>query len=332
LREHIQMAYAKRIPLFVWGTFGIGKSQTIAWVAKELNLQFTDVRISQLDPSDLRGLPITSNGETRWLPPNWLPRDKNSKGILCFDELNLAPPSIQASAYQLILDRRLGDYILPDGWVIISAGNRIEDRASVFDLSAPLANRFTHIELGVPDTQAWSDWGLGNGVDSRVIAFLNFKPSRLFSFDGKIKEKAIPTPRSWAFCSRLIDGVDDYDLLERLIASAVGEGTAIEMIAFLKLQRKIDIKKILEHPESVKEIKEIDLKYSLLSVVTEYYKKNKTKTTLEKLIAVCNNMEAEFAVLLLRFVKAVDTAFFTKEIIKASGYKELSKNYAQYLL
>src|SRR3990167_5748319 len=117
LREHIQMAYAKRIPLFVWGTFGIGKSQTIAWVAKELNLQFTDVRISQLDPSDLRGLPITSNGETRWLPPNWLPRDKNSKGILCFDELNLAPPSIQASAYQLILDRRLGDYILPDGWV-----------------------------------------------------------------------------------------------------------------------------------------------------------------------------------------------------------------------
>ena len=332
LIEHIKIAYERRLPLFIWGAFGIGKSTIVKDVTKQLNLNFVDVRISQLEPTDLRGLPHIDNNTTRWLPPNWLPQDKDSKGILFFDELNLAPPSIQASAYQLVLDRQLGDYRLPDGWVIISAGNRIEDKASVFELPAPLANRFTHIELAIPDVETWSEWGLNNGVDSRVVAFLNFKPSRLFSFDGKIKEKAIPTPRSWAFTSRLIDGVEDNELLERLTASAVGEATAIELLAFLKLQRKIDIKAILDKPESVKAIKEIDLKYSLLSVATEYYKKNKNKTTLDKLFLLVEQLEAEFGALLLRFVKAVDIPFFTKTATTIKSWDIVSKNYAKYLL
>ena len=155
----IKLAYQRKQPIYVWGATGIGKSMTIKRVAKEIakdmglnynediskineegNFSVVDIRISQLDPSDLRGLPKIDNGNTKWLPPNWLPRA--GKGIIFFDELNLAPPSIQASAYQLILDRRLGEYILPEGWIIISAGNRLEDRANVFELPAPLKNRF----------------------------------------------------------------------------------------------------------------------------------------------------------------------------------------------
>lgn len=335
LKETIKVCYETRTPLFIWGTMGIGKSDTLKDIAKEMDINLIDVRVSQLEPSDLRGLPKIDNGNentTRWLVPNWLPRDENSKGILFFDELNLSPPSIQASCYQLILDRKIGDYKLPDGWVVISAGNRVEDKANVFEMSYPLANRFTHIELQIPTIESWVDWGLKNGIDSRILTFLNFKPSRLFSFDSKIKDKAFGTPRSWYFCSKLIKDVTDLDKLEILISSAVGEGTAIELLAFLKLNRKIDVAEILKNPKKVREFKEIDLKYSLLSTMVEHYRKHKDKDTLQKIMGVCFELEAEFSVLLLRMIKAIDEAFFSKEIVKLKEFNKVRENYAQYII
>jgi len=335
LKEVVNHAYDKKVPLFIWGAMGIGKSSVIRDLSKERNLKCVDVRISQLEPADLRGLPSVDNGVTKWLTPNWLPKDKDSKGILFFDELNLAVPSIQASCYQLILDRKLGDYELPEGWVIVSAGNRVEDRANVFEMSSPLANRFIHVELGVPSVESWTDWALQNGIDSRIISFLHFKQSRLFGFDSKNKDKAFGTPRTWDYCSSLIKGMD-YDkskvLLNTLVASSVGEGTAIEMLAFLKLQRKVNAEDILKNPKKINDITEIDLKYSLLSSISDYYNKHKKKETLGQILGVVKEMEAEFGILLLRLSKANDVNFFKNNVITIPLFKELSQQYAKYLI
>lgn len=346
LQEQISISYETKQPLFIWGGTGIGKSQVIKQtaekIAKGLDLEFTedvknvkafgflDIRISQLEPSDLRGLPIQNltTKTTDWLIPNWLPQEKDGKGIIFFDELNLSPPSIQAVAYQLILDRRIGDYVLPEGWVIVSAGNRIEDKCSVFDMSSALCNRFLHATLTNPSVEDWTKWAVENDIDGRIISFLSWKPTSFNRSGEKNKEKAFATPRSWAFCSKLIQGRTDNNLLNRLSSSAVGEGTALELTAFLRLQTKIDFESILKNPKQIKQIKELDLKYLLVGTIAEKYRKD--KKLLEKIILVTEHLEPEFAVLLLRFLKAYHSEHF-KKVMLTKGQKVL-KQYADILV
>jgi len=347
LEEQLKIAYQTKTPLFIWGGTGIGKSETIKHtaqqIAKDEKLEFSedikddkafaflDIRISQLEPSDLRGLPVQNldTKTTDWLIPSWLPQNENSKGLIFFDELNLSPPSIQAVAYQLILDRRIGDYVLPKGWVIASAGNRIEDKCSVFEMSNALCNRFLHTTLSNPSVEDWTKWAIENNVDGRIISFLNWKPSSFNCVDNNNnKDKAFPTPRSWVYCSRLIDGRTEQRLLMRLVSSAVGEATALELTAFLKLQTKIDFETILKNPKQVKKIDEIDLKYVLLGTISEKYRKD--KALLEKILPICEQLEPEFAVLLLRFLKAYHPEHF-KKIMLNKGQKIL-KQYAEILI
>ena len=346
LNEQIKISYATKTPLFIWGGTGIGKSQVIKKTAQEIAeaekldfiedtsnpkaFGFLDIRISQLEPSDFRGLPIQNlqTKTTDWLIPSWLPTDKESKGLIFFDEINLSPPSIQAVAYQLILDRRIGDYILPNGWLIVSAGNRIEDKCSVFEMSSALCNRFLHATLQTPSVESWTKWAIENEVDGRIISFLNWKPSSFNRSGERNKDKAFSTPRSWAFCSRLIEGRTDNNLLTRLTSSAVGEGTALEFIAFMKLQTKIDIESILKNPSQIKKIEEIDLKYVLIGTLSERYRKD--KKILSKIIPVCEFLEPEFAVLLLRFLKAYHPENFKKEMLGKNV--KILKQYAEILL
>ena len=345
LKEQLRISYDSKTPLFIWGGVGIGKSQSIKSCAMEIaeseglkfvetntengHFGFLDVRISQLEPSDLRGLPIqdAESGTTKWLIPNWLPKNPDSKGIIFFDELNLSPPSIQSCAYQLILDRRIGDYELPKGWVIVSAGNRAEDKCSVFEMSSALSNRFLHTTLQTPDKESWTSWAVENDIDSRVVSFINFKPSALNSGENDNRDRAFPTPRSWAFCSNIIREKNDLGLLKRLVGSAVGEGTATEFIAFLKLQKQINLADILKNPKQIKDVEGIDLKYVLLGTIAEKYKKD--KKILTKTFALCEYLEPEFAILLLRFLKATDKNNFRKTILKDANGQKLLKKYAE---
>ena len=130
--EVITQLLSTRWPVFVWGPPGVGKSSVVAAIAKKQGLDLLDIRASLLDPTDLRGIPAIESGQAVWTPPSFLPQDPDSKGILFFDELNAAPPLVQASLYQLTLDRRIGEYRLPDGWRILGAGNRAEDASVVF--------------------------------------------------------------------------------------------------------------------------------------------------------------------------------------------------------
>lgn len=164
----------------IWGAPGIGKSSIVAQVARENDIDFVDVRLSQLAPTDLRGLPVAEDGISKWYPPEFLPR--TGKGISFLDELNMAPPAMQGVAQQLILDRRVGSYIVPEGWYVWAAGNRKEDRASVFDMPAPLANRFLHLQVEA-DFDSFKTYALETGVHEQAIAFLSYRPSLLHKID-----------------------------------------------------------------------------------------------------------------------------------------------------
>jgi hypothetical protein len=227
--------------VMLWGSPGIGKSAIVSAIAKELGIGFVDVRLAILNPVDLKGIPF-ANFETKradWFTASFLPdaaRD-GERGILMLDELTSASPALQVAAYQLILDRRCGDYVLPPGWSIIAAGNKASDRGVTNRMASPLANRMMHFEIE-PDLEDWKVWALMNGVHHNVLSFLNFKPSLLFAFPEAAAEiKAFPTPRTWEFVSDIMNmtNVDRYPLL----VATIGEGAAIEFKSFLDVASKL---------------------------------------------------------------------------------------------
>jgi hypothetical protein len=211
----------------IWGPPGIGKSSIVAQTAQAHGLEMIDLRLSQLAPTDLRGLPVAEHGVSRWYPPEFLPRE--GRGILFLDELNLAPPAMQGMAQQLILDRKVGSYIVPDQWFIWAAGNRKEDRAAVFDMPAPLANRFIHLMVE-PHFESFKAYALKYGMQEQLLAFLSFRPGLLHKLDPQ--QPAWPSPRSWMVASNLYQVNLD-------IAPVVGAGAAAEFASFAALYHQL---------------------------------------------------------------------------------------------
>jgi MoxR-like ATPase len=225
------------ISTMIWGPPGIGKSSIVKQTAERHGIDFIDLRLSQLAPTDLRGLPVADPQAlvSRWLPPEFLPRD--GAGILFLDEINLAPPVMQGMAQQLILDRRVGSYTVPDGWFIIAAGNRKEDRAASFDMPAPLANRFIHLEIE-PDLDSFKHYALERGIDEQIIAFVMFRPELLHKLTPQ--QAAWPSPRSWDMANMLLKHHMD-------VGAAIGAGAAVEFRAFRDLYVQVpDLDAILK--------------------------------------------------------------------------------------
>jgi MoxR-like ATPase len=228
------ITYSLQRSVMIWGPPGVGKSSIVSQMAARHKLDVIDVRLSQLAPTDLRGLPVADGKFARWLPPDFLP--SHGAGVLFLDELNMAPPAVQGIAQQLILNRRVGNYEVPPEWFVWAAGNRKEDRAAVFEMPAPLANRFLHYEVE-PHLESFRRWALGRGIHEQVLAFLSFRPELLHKPDGKAV--AWPSCRSWEMASEL----HEHALY---IGPAVGEGAAQEFIAYCKLYKSLpDIDAIL---------------------------------------------------------------------------------------
>ena len=255
-------------PIFIWGAPGIGKSELVQGIVDEGelgNALMIDMRLALLEPTDLRGYPFR-NPETNtmeWSPPSDLPSqdlaDSYDNVVLFLDELNSAPPSVQAAAYQLVLNRRIGQYNLPDNVKIIAAGNRETDRGVTYRMPAPLANRFRHVNMEV-NFEDWSQWAMNNNVHPDVVGYLSFSKGDLFDFDPKSSSQSFATPRSWTFVSEMIgaDGFESADAFEQKaeIAGAIGEGMAIKFVEHRKIASK------LPNPEDVLngKVKKLDIK------------------------------------------------------------------------
>jgi hypothetical protein len=308
-------------PVFIWGPPGIGKSQVVRQVAKMEGLALTDLRAVLLDPVDLRGLPhIDEHKRACWCPPEFLPRDGH--GILFLDELNAAPPLVQAACYQLILDRCIGEYRLPDGWSIIAAGNRETDRAATYRMPSALANRFVHLSFEV-DINEWLTWAYDNEIAPEVIAFLKFRPNLLQAFDPQKDDKAFPTPRSWEFLSRIIKSSESKPDTE-LIAGVVGMGAASELTGFLKVFHELpDPKTLLESPESAVVPEDPAILYALCELLST----KASEGNLPSIIAYANRLPPEFSVLLVR-----DAARENKAILHTPAFNEWATAHAEVLL
>lgn len=223
------------VPMFMWGPPGTGKSAIVAQVAKERGLDLVDLRMYLLNPVDLRGVPVANLEKqiARWLVPEFMPR--SGKGILFLDELNAAPQAVQAAAYQLVYDRRCGDYVLPDGWAMAAAGNRAEDRAITFEMPSPLRTRVLHVELK-PDVEDWCSWAMATEQAPEVVGFIRWRGDEfLFQFDPKTHVRSFPCPRTWEFVSRLIKGgLKVTESSQHLLAGTI-DTVATEFVAFVQV-------------------------------------------------------------------------------------------------
>lgn len=260
---------AKKRPLFLWGPMGIGKSELVAGIAKDMGGKMFDLRLAQMDPTDIRGIPFFNKdlGLMDWAPPIDLPTAEEAAKypivVLFLDEMNSAAPSVQAVAYQLILDRKVGKYTLPDNVVMVAAGNREGDKGISYRMPSPLANRFVHLEMRA-DFESWLQWAANNNIHKDVIGYLSFAKQDLYDFDPKSISRSFATPRSWTFVSELLDdGVADSTTTD-LVAGTIGEGTAVKFMAHRKISSRMpNPSDILSGKVTTLDVKEISAMYSL---------------------------------------------------------------------
>lgn len=236
---------AKKRSLFIWGPPGISKSSVIAQKAAELGYGFVDIRLSQMDPTDLRGIPHPTKvidektgkevSGMAWSAPLVLPRDPEAKVIILLDEFNSAPQSVQAAAYQLILDRKLGEYEVPKNCVIIAAGNRETDKGITFRMATPIANRFVHIEM-THNFDDWQEWALKSKVNQFVVGYLTSMKHELFDFQPGSASRGFATPRTWEFVSDILKDSENIPelVLLTMVSGAVGEGVAAQFMEYRK--------------------------------------------------------------------------------------------------
>lgn len=367
LKKILLKAYEVKMPVDVKGPTGCGKSMTVKDTAIEiaktknkgfvewnecseeekkqlLNSEvlkkaflFVDIRLSQYDLADIRGLPSLSKNYVEWLP-NLIWRvisNKDADGIVFFDEMNLSSSAIQAQVYQILNEKQIGELALSKNMLYVSAGNRSCDQAAVFDEAAPLKNRRTNYTLQLPvmDINSMNDWGkwaANHDILPIITGFLYFKPSYLYMFDEESKEPSFPTPRMWAKTSQMIANVQDMDEMKLFVAGTVGEGVAKEFIAFCKLKNKIDLKEMLKNPGLFNKLTELSEKYAVVSGVTELY--HIDNKILDDVLGLGKVMAPEFAMFMLRSCKTFAKTDFSAQLFKCKNWVAIAPEYGKYLM
>jgi hypothetical protein len=269
-KNSIKHALKKQRPIFLWGPPGIGKSDIVQQVNDTFaNSHLIDIRLSLWEPTDIKGIPYfdSNSGTMVWGAPSELPSEEFAAQYnhitLFLDEMNSAAPSVQAAAYQLILNRRVGTYKLPDNVSVVAAGNREADKGVTYRMPAPLANRFIHLELAV-NFDDWFNWAVANNQHTDVVGYLTFAKKDLYDFDPKSSSRSFATPRSWSFVSELIEDDLDEATTTDLVAGAVGEGLALKFMAHRKVASSMpNPSDILAGKVKEMKSKEISAMYSL---------------------------------------------------------------------
>lgn len=285
-------------PAFLSGPPGIGKSSIVQQYAAKHDLQLMDLRAVLLDPVDLRGLPMPvgddGNKKVRWITPEFLPTE--GRGVLFLDELNAAPRLVQSACLQLTLDRKLGEYSLPDGWQIVAAGNRETDGAGVGPMITPLADRFTHIEVEA-DLNDWCLWAIDNNVPAPLIAFLRFRPALLSDTPKAGDDKVFNSPRSWATVAQIMDKQPPKEIEFELYQGRIGEGAVVELMAFLEMYRSLpNVDTIFMNPTSAPVPEKPCALYATVTCLAS----RANSGNIDALIQYADRLPQEFAVCLVR--------------------------------
>jgi len=345
-RKSLLKEFKKQRPLFLWGPPGIGKSELVADITAELGGVMIDLRLGQMEPTDIRGIPFYNkdNGKMDWAEPIDLPTEEFASQhpivVVFFDELNSAAPSVQAAAYQLILNRRSGKYILPDNVVMVAAGNRESDKGVTYRMPTPLANRFIHQEMKC-DFSSWQEWAVNKNIHKDVVGYISYAKQDLYDFDAKSASRAFATPRSWTFVSELLEDDDsDDDTIMNLIAGTVGEGLAVKFMAHRKIAGKMPKPEdILAGKEKELNVKEVSAMYSL--VISMCYE---LKAAIEQKVSdkqfhemadnffayMMKNFETELVVMGARI--ALTTYNLPFQPTKLKNFDEFHQRYGKYIL
>ena len=344
-RKSLLKAFQVKRPLFLWGPPGIGKSELVEGITKDLGGLMIDLRLGQMEPTDIRGIPFYNKevGKMDWAPPIELPDEEMAKEypvvVLFLDELNSAAPSVQSAAYQLILNRRIGKYRLPKNVVMVAAGNRESDKGVTYRMPTPLANRFIHQEMKV-DFASWQEWAVTHKVHNDVVGYLSFAKQDLYDFDAKSASRAFATPRSWTFVSELLDEGGDDDTTTNLIAGTVGEGLAVKFMAHRKIAGRMpkpeDILSGKVHDLDVKEVSAmyslvISMCYELKAAVENKIDNKKFHEMADNFFGyMMKNFETELTVMGARI--ALTTYNLPFQPSKLKNFDQFHARYGKYIL
>ena len=345
-KRSLLKAFKHKRPLFLWGPPGIGKSELVADIAKELGGYMIDLRLGQMEPTDIRGIPFYNKevGKMDWAEPIDLPDEELASQypivILFLDEMNSSAPSVQAAAYQLILNRRIGKYKLPENVVMVAAGNRESDKGVTYRMPTPLANRFIHQEMKC-DFASWQDWAVTHNIHKDIIGYLGSNKQDLYDFDPKSSSRAFATPRSWSFVSEILSDDDsDEETITNLISGTIGEGLAIKFNGHRKISGRMPKPEdILTGKVTTLDVKEVSAMYSL--VISMCYE---LKDAVEKKISdkefhtmsdyffayMMKNFETELVVMGARIALTVYNLPF--QPTKLKNFDEFHKKYGKYIL
>jgi hypothetical protein len=346
-RKSLLKAFQVKRPMFLWGPPGIGKSEVVAQITKDLGGYMIDLRLGQMDPTDIRGIPFYNKelGKMDWAPPIDLPDEGLASQypliVLFMDEMNSAAPAVQAAAYQLVLNRRIGRYVLPDNVVMVAAGNRESDKGVTYRMPTPLANRFIHVEMRA-DFASWQDWAVQNQIHKDVVGYITFAKQDLYDFDAKSSSRSFATPRSWTFVSELLADEDlDEITATDLIAGTVGEGLAVKFMAHRKIAAKLPRPEdILSGKEKELKVKEVSAMYSLVTSLCYELRDaiEVRKIDLKEFHAMADNFfrymmdnfETELVVMGARI--ALTTYNLPFQPTKLKNFDEFHQRYGKYIL
>lgn len=345
-----KMPYSSIPSPFLWGPPGVGKSDGINELAEVLEketgkkVKVTDIRLLLFSPIDLRGVPIADESRqfTDWLKPRILDLDPSDKvvNILFLDELSAAPQSVQAAAYQLTLNRSIGEHKLPDNTLVMAAGNRTTDRAVAYKMPSALANRMMHYEICV-DFKTWSQWAIEKGnIHPYVLGYLSYDMSKLYITDKSIDEVAFPTPRSWMFVSSILNTlgeIEDIGKCHSIISSCVGMGTAVEFIAWSKVYKDLPKTEDIFNGKTVSYPNSPDALYALIGSMTTYAVRREketeanglTITELENVSRFCANIPADYAMSF--YINIIGSKSIQMKLMKSPSFIEWSKRHKRVL-
>ncbi|MBR6146852.1 MAG: AAA family ATPase [Lachnospiraceae bacterium] len=317
----------KNIPsVFLWGPPGVGKSDGVFELARVIEestgkrVNVTDIRLLLFGPVDLRGVPVPDETKTftDWLRPRILELDPSQEviNIVFLDELTAAPQSVQAAAYQITLNRAVGEHTLPDNTIIIAAGNRTTDRSIAYNMPKALANRLMHFEIGI-DFEGWSGWAIKSGkIHPYVLGYLSFDNSKLYKDENDIKAVAYPTPRSWMFVSNILNTygeIEDMSEVYPVISGCIGKETALEFVAWCKTYKDLPSIRDIVEGKRADTPRSMDASYAivaaLISYVSTHIRENEVELSLDEVNNICkyaNSLQVDYSASLYRRFMEMD--------------------------